>query len=207
MSFLFVACSKRHQTWRDYGDYYSFMGGFYLDGVECHFPEDFFYDRGDVLKVNLFVYDSIIDLRFRSNSWLITPKYRNDNCIRCLDFDVRLDSLTYNETSNISVKPDFFNEGKEGLIKSDVHFYYYMDDRYDTDGWGSYDFVEGWVSFDLGEMIGKDYYNQKSYNIHGVSRIQFEFSFESDGSIHTITDGYCYPKDRNIITYYSLVEL
>ena len=200
---LLSACAKSNTNWRDYGDYFSFNVGCYIDGKECHFQQCYLF-RGEELIVCPVVYDSTIDLRFKCYNLSTTPNLDYDDCRRVLEFQVKIDSLSYDKSSRIKIRRDNNVEVSSELIDCIVHYYYRS---VSTGLWTSFDFVDGWVSFDLGEIIAVDRAAQTDYHIHNVSQILFEFSFESEGCTHTIKDGYCYPKDYNIKKYYSWGDL
>jgi hypothetical protein len=76
--------------------------------------------------VNLIVYDSIIDVRFRSKGWVVTPDERDDSYWRGINFDVVVDSLIYDGESTIIV--NFVKGGKknEGLIRCVAQYGIYL---------------------------------------------------------------------------------
>jgi hypothetical protein len=121
---MLSSCHKN--SWGDSGGYYSLHGGFYLDGEEYHFPRGFLSGYYRKVFVNLIVYDSIIDVRFRSKGWVVTPDERDDSYWRGINFDVVVDSLIYDGESTIIV--NFVKGGKknEGLIRCVAQYGIYL---------------------------------------------------------------------------------
>lgn len=173
--FLLPSCAKQEETWRDYGDFYSFDEGFYYDGLEYH-ERLYLFRNGMMLPwFSMTICSSVIKIHYHSYRLSSSPWEGGKDAY--IGFYLVADSLLYEPGKHWEMRTKSEGENCGEVVFSGS----YNGEDFLT-GYNGWD-IKGWISFIIGEHDSTEYYKVKD--------CRFEFEINGpNGELLPVTNGY-----------------